>query len=432
MENNLESMGISVNITDEKDCRKIVSIEVPSEIFHGEKKRVLKKLVKTVSLPGFRKGKVPVGTIKSRFAEEIHNEAIKTVLPMVYEHALVKENVRPIGEPVFTDINVDDDSPLTFNVEIETAPEIELKTYKGLAGKPEKVKVTDENVEDVLRNIQQREVIYNVVEHEAGSNDMVTIDYVPVNDDGEPEEDNRVSDYPIQLGEEQLFPEFEKAIIGRKAGESDVAEINYPDDFKPERLAGLKIKYEFTVKEVKEKKLPEIDDEFASRVDEKFKTTGDLKADIKKRLIEEKERDALKKVEEEVIDRIIEKNPFDVPGSMIEKFKQQLENEDERRKLMSGIPPEEDEEKKKQIDEFFEKLSRRSVKKYFLMNHIEAIEKIEISAEDMDKEIERLAKEGNRPLDEVKNVIAKGSENYGNLRSQIREKRIFAILLDKK
>ena len=260
---------------------------------------------------------------------------------------------------------------------------------------------------------------------------MVTIDYVSIDAEGEPEVGKEINDYPVQLGEGQLFPEFEEAIIGKSAGDTGTAQIDYPNDFKPERLAGLKVTYQFTVKEVKEKELPEINNQFAAKIDEKFNTIDALKKDIKERLLEEKEREAKRKVEEEVIDKIIEKNPFDVPGSMIERFRKELENEDERRRAMSGMPPEEDEKKKKEIEGFFGKLARRNIKRYFLMGHIGALEKIEIGKEDMDKEIEKLADEGGRPLDEVKKVIAEGSENYNNLHSRLREKKIFEILLEK-
>ena len=116
---------------------------------------------------------------------------------------------------------------------------------------------------------------------------------------------------------------------------------------------------------------------------------------------------------------------------MIDRFKKELEKEDERRREMAGAPPEEDEEKKKEMDEFFNKIARRNIKRYFLIGHIAGIEEIDVSDEDMDKEIERLAEEGGRPLEEVKKIVGKGSENYDNLRARLREKKVFEALLEK-
>lgn len=429
MENSKDGKGISVNITEENDCRKVISIEVSPEILGGEKQRILGKLMRDVTIPGFRKGKAPASAVESRYADHIHSETMKSVLPMAYGHALEKENIRPIGEPVFRDINVGENDPLTFKVDVETAPVIELEEYKGLAGKKKKVKVEKEDIEKVLENLRERQVDFVSVEREAGKEDVVILDYVPIGEGGEPEEDKRMKDYPVQLGAGQLFPEFEEAVAGKKAGDEGSARIEYPEDFKPERLAGLKVEYAFTVKEVKERKLPELDDDFASSLDEKFKTIADLRDDISRRLLDEKEREATRKLEEEVIDRIIDKNPFDIPRSMIERFKKELEAEDQRRRAMAGVGPEEDEEKKKEIDEVFDRISRRNIKRYFLIDHIAGLEKIEIGDEEMDREIERLAEEGGKPPEEVRKIVHKGSENYDNLRNRLRERKVFEVLL---
>jgi len=117
---------------------------------------------------------------------------------------------------------------------------------------------------------------------------------------------------------------------------------------------------------------------------------------------------------------------------MVLRFKKELESEDEKRRQAAGVGPEEDEEKKKEIDEFFDKISRRNIKRFFLVDHIARAEEISIEDVDMDKEIERLAEEGDRPMDEVKKVIAKGSDNYNNLKGRLREKRVFEALLKKK
>ncbi|MBU8920277.1 MAG: trigger factor, partial [Bacteroidales bacterium] len=352
--------------------------------------------------------------------------------PMAYGHALQTKEIHPFGEPVFRDINDEKDKPLSFKVDVEIAPVVELKEYKGLAGKMDKTEVTDEEVEKVLENLREREVQYEEVEREATTADMVVISYAPIGEDGQVDEEKRIKDYPVQLGAGQLFPEFELAIVGKKAGEDGDVAIDYPEDYKPERLAGINVKYSFTLKEVKEKKLPEIDDEFVNKLDESLGGVDGLKTDINKRLLEEKERDARRKLEEETIDKVIEKNPFEVPLSMVLRFKKELESEDEKRRQAAGVGPEEDEEKKKEIDEFFDKISRRNIKRFFLVDHIAKAEEISIGDEDMDKEIERLAEEGKRPIDEVKKVIAKGSDNYNNLKGRLREKMVFEALLKKK
>jgi len=428
LDNNLETKGITVQVTDGTDCRKTLRIEVPHEILLAEKEKVLKSLARDVSIPGFRKGKAPKEIIQKRYSGEIHSEAVKSILPLAYGHALETESLHPIGDPLFRDIKSEEDKPLNFTVELETVPEIVLVEYKGLAGEPEKMEVGEEEVAKVLDNLLEREADFIPVERESAPGDMVMMDYVPLNEDGTADAEKMMSDYPVQLGAGQLFPEFEEALTGKKASEKGIAEINYPDDFKPERLAGLKVSYEFTVKEVREKIIPKLDDEFARKLGAQFAGVEDLKADARRRLLEEKEREARRRMEEDVIDRIIEKNPFDVPLSMVERFTKELQSEDERRREMAGVGPEEDADKKKEIDAFLDKVSRRNIKRFFLIDHVARVEKIEISDEDMNGEIERLAADGNRPVEEVRKLVARGSENYNNLRGRLREKKVFEVL----
>ncbi|HSG27415.1 MAG TPA: trigger factor, partial [Candidatus Krumholzibacterium sp.] len=199
MDNHEEIKGISVNVTDEEDCRKVLNIEVEMDLLEKEKEKVLSEIVKDATIPGFRKGKAPRDMVKKKFGGDIHTEAIKNVLPKAYGHALHTEQIHPIGDPVFRDIDGGIDSTLTFRVDVETAPMIELKEYKGLSLEPEKAEVTAEEIDRVIENLREREVDFTEVEREATTEDMVVIDYVPVGEDGEPDVEKKMEDYPVQL-----------------------------------------------------------------------------------------------------------------------------------------------------------------------------------------------------------------------------------------
>lgn len=427
----MEEKGIVVKVNAENDCRKVLNVEVHHSVIEEEKEKVLSSMVKKVAMPGFRKGKVPKAMVRSHFAGEIENEALKAVLPAAYSHALETEKLSPIGEPVFRDIDSGGDGRLTFRVDIETVPEIGLADYKGIKVKDEKAEVTDEDIENVLKSLQEREADYEKVDRPSVSSDIVVIDYAPVGKDGKRDEAKEVKEYPVEIGRGQLFPEFEKELAGAEAGKTGKVELTYPEDFKQDNLAGKKMSYEYLVREVKERKLPPLDDAFAVRLDEKFKTIGELRDDIRRRLVEEKEREAERKREEAAIDVIIGNNPFDVPRSMIERYKKELEKEDEQRRRMMGVGPLEDEGRKKELDALYDRIARRNIKRYFLIDHIAAVEKIEVSQEEIEGEIERMAKEGGRDVEDVRKVIPKGSENYGNLRNRMREKKVLDLILDR-
>jgi trigger factor len=421
--------GISVEVTEGGDCRRTLSIEVEPGLFDVEKGKVIADFVKDITIPGFRKGKAPKDTIRKRFADEIQTEAIKSLLPDVYAHAVSSENLRPLGDPVFRDISIEDNEPLKFKVELEVEPVIELEGYKDIKLEAEEIKVDDEEVDNVIESLKERYADYEPVDREAATSDVVVLDYIPSGDDGELDESKKVADYPVQLGAGQLFPEFEEAVIGKKPGEEGEAEITYPEDYKPGRLAGQTVKYSFTVKEVKEKRLPEIDDAFAAKIDEKFTSLSELREDIGRRMKEEKDEEARRKMEESVIDKILDANSFEVPATMIDRYKRELAKEDEKRRNMAGVDAEEDEEKKKEIEDLFDRIARRSIKRFFLIDHIAGLEDIKVTDADMEAEIDHIAAGSGRPVEEIRPYFEKGGEQRRNLMGRIRERKVFDLIL---
>lgn len=429
MENKLDENEISVSVSEEENCRKVISVEIAQDRFSTEKEKVLRSFVKKASLPGFRKGKAPADLVKRRFAEQIEAETLKKILPLAYGHLVSSEKLEPIGEPVFSDIKSEDDEPLSFRVDVEVFPEIGDPEYRGINVEAEEITVEEEEIGSVLDNLQEREAEYVAVERPAVTSDLVILDYAPVGLDDKINEERFIKDYPVQLGSGQLFPAFEEAVAGKPAGATARVEIEYPEDYKPEHLASRKVMYEFTIKEVKEKRVHPLNDEFAQRVDPKMKDMDELREDIKLRLIGEKEREAERRREEEAIDILIEHNPFDVPMSMLERYKKELHEENERRRSAMGAEPVEDEEKKRQLEDFIEKMALRNIRKYFLMEHIAGIEEITVTDEDVNGELEKISGEHEKDIEEVKKVFAPGSEYLKNLKGRLRERKIFNVIL---
>ncbi|MDD3643387.1 MAG: trigger factor, partial [Candidatus Krumholzibacteria bacterium] len=337
--------------------------------------------------------------------------------------------LQPIGDPIFRDVKAGGDEPLRFTVDIEVEPVIELSSYRGIDVGRREPTVEDEEVERVLESIREREASYEPVERGAGVEDVVVLDYAPLGEDGAPDEQRRVAGYPVQLGAGQLFPAFEEAIAGLAAGQTGRAAIDYPGDYQPEHLAGKRIEYLFTVKEVREKRIPALDDALASKVDEKFTTLDELRGDIRERLREEKEREERRRREEEAVDRILDANPFDIPGTMIERYRAELHREDERRREAAGVEPEQDEQRRKEIDELFERIARRNIKRFFLIDRIADLEKIAVAESELKEEIDRIAAGSGRPREEAEAFFAPGSDHRRNLRGRIRERKVMEILL---
>jgi trigger factor len=293
----------------------------------------------------------------------------------------------------------------------------------------EEIAIADEEVNEVVKNLQERSADFLKVDRAAASGDVVTLDFTPIEDGGTVDVKNRVTNYPVQLGTGQIFPAFEEAVTGKRVGESGKVEIDYPKDYKPERLAGKKIEYEFTVNDVREKLVPVLDDAFASKIESRFKTLGELREDVRLRLVEEKEREARRQREERAVDIIIDRNPFDIPKSMHERFKKELRSEDERRREMAGVGKETSAEKQTQIDELFDRVALRNIKRYFVMERIAEKEGIDVSEADVDRELQQIAEENGRQAEDIKKLIMKDRDRIGSLKNRLREKKIFNIIL---
>jgi trigger factor len=420
---------ISVQVSGGEGCTKDICVEIALERFRDEKSAVLREMIKEIALPGFRKGKVPPDVVEKRFADEIHAEAIKSILPLAYEHLVASEGLEPLGDPRFHDIQAETDKPLTFRVSIEVAPKLEIRDYRGVSVEREAVDVTDEEIEEVVRNLQQRSADYTTVGRPAAAGDLVVLDFGPVGKDGAVNEKKRVTNYPVQLGAGQIFAEFEQAITGKGAGEQGRVEIAYPKDYEPARLAGRTVLYDFAVREVRERKLPELNDELAGKIDSKFKSMADLRADVRERLRAEKEREALRRRQERAVDVILERNPFDVPVSMRERFEAELRREDEQRRESMGAGPEQDEERKKQIDQLFKRIAIRNIKRYFLFEHIAEREGISVSDAEIQGELQRIADESGESVEEIRKIVMKDRDKLSNLTHRIFEKKIFEVIL---
>ncbi|OQX84995.1 MAG: trigger factor [Candidatus Latescibacteria bacterium 4484_7] len=429
MEESNEEKEVTVAVSESEGCRKTLEIEVSAERVEREKKSIAEHIAKTETLPGFRKGKAPLNIVRTRYAEKIRSEAIKNLIPAAYQEALETSGIMPISDPVFREIITEGDSPLKMKVEVEVRPEFTLEGYKNVEVEDEELTVEDEEIDSVIERLREQQSTLKKVERPVAEGDLVVVDYAPVGEDGKLEEDKFVRNYPIQLGANQVFPQFEEAMIGNSLNETGRVEIAYPDDFKPEHLAGKKVSYEFTIKEIKERKLPELDDSFAAKVNPNYKSVEELREDIKGQILSDKHKEAQKRKQAKAIDIIIEKNPFDVPRSMIERFKMKLYEEDEKNRGGEKLSEEEEENRRKQLDEIFEGVAVNEIKKYFIIEKIAEQEGVEVTDEDAEEEIKRIYESGAGSEEEVRNYFKKGSDNFMRLKDSILERRVFDIIM---
>lgn len=407
----------TVTVAAPSQTRRVLSVQVPAEELEKERAAVLKEMQRQIRVPGFRKGKVPSGFLQKNYADVIQSDAVRNLLPDVYEQALDKEHLHPLGEPMFENIKLDNGG-VTFDVKIDVRPEVKLQGYEKVAVDVPRRSIADQDVDQAVESLRERLAAFDTVTRPAASGDHLVIDYVPLADDGTPEEKSRAKDYPVALSSDSLLAEFREGLTGMKAGEEKEIRVKYPADFGDEHVAGTERTFQVRVSAVKEKLLPELDDNFAKRIDETAATLLELKLRIRRQLEAEEETRHRREVDEKIIDAIIGANPFEVPEVMVENYLDSLIEEDKRHTGHSGTDP----AREKEIRELFRDSAVRMIQKYFVMDAVRRQEKIELSADDVNQRIELLAQGLGKSPEEIRHMVSHPERRRGFESDLVEEK----------
>ncbi len=281
-----------------------LDVEVDIDEVNKALEQAYKKVRKEVSLPGFRKGKVPRKVLEANYGKEVlHKDALDILIPQNYQKAIEEADIEPISEPEFEDFYIAEDEPATFTAIVEVKPEVELGEYTGYDVEREETEVTEEDIMAVLnKQREEQSQLVSVDRNEVQEGDHVIIDFEGFVD-GEAFPGGSAEEFTLEIGSGQFIPGFEDQLIGKEVSdESYEVEVTFPEEYQAEDLAGQDAVFEVTIKEIKVKELPELDDEFAKDVSE-FDTLDEFKEDIENRLKEQKENQAKRNLENEIIEK---------------------------------------------------------------------------------------------------------------------------------
>lgn len=329
---------MEITVTDLPDSRARVEAEVPGPDVDKQITRAARGLAREMRMPGFRKGKAPPSLIVQRLGRgAVLEQAVRDALPEWYEQALIQSNINPIGNPEIevTETPTEDGAPLGFKFEIAVRPPAKLGEYKGLeVGRPS-TEVPDDIVDRELDNIREQGARLEPVDRAAALGDTAIIDFLgKIND--VPFEGGDASDYNLELGSNSLIEGFEEQIVGAKAGDEIEVKVAFPGEYRAEQLAGKDAVFEVTLKEVREKVLPELTDDLASEATE-FDTLDELRADIRSKLSEAAEE----RIEEEfriaAVDAAVENAKIDIPQEIIDAQAEERWRRVESRLAEQGI-----------------------------------------------------------------------------------------------
>lgn len=406
---------MSVKWEKQEGNEGVLTFEVDVDTFESALDEAFKKVVKDVSLPGFRKGRIPRKIFESRFGvESLYQDAIDIVLPEAYTNAIDEAGIFPVDQPNIDLDVIERGKPLVFTATVTVKPEVTLGEYKGLEVDDIPVEVTEEEVDteiNLLRDQQAELVIKEEGEVEEGN--TVVIDFEGFIDDV-PFDGGKGENYSLEIGSGQFIPGFEEQLIGASSGDDVDVNVTFPEDYHAEDLSGKEALFKVKVHEIKEKVLPELDDEFAKDVDDEVETLDELKEKTKERLLEQKQLDADNQKREQVLLQASENSTVDIPEVMVENELEQMLNEFQQSLQVQGITLEmytqfsgQDEESLK--DQMREDAEKR-VKTNLTLEAIIEAENIEVEEEDIEKEFENMATMYSIEVDQIKQMFGGNTE----------------------
>ena len=406
----------------EKNMAKL-TIEVPAEELDKAIQSAYQKNKGKISVPGFRKGKVPRQLIEKMYGKEVfYEDAANELLPTAYEQAVEECTEEIVSSPKIEVTQIEAGKPFIFTAEVALKPEVKLGKYKGVKVEKQDTTVTDEEITAELEKERESNArTIEVTDRAVKDGDIATIDFEGFVD-GVAFEGGKGENYPLTIGSGSFIPGFEEQLIGKNKDEEVEVNVTFPEDYHAEDLKGKAALFKATIKEIKEKEIPELDDEFASEVSE-FGTLDEYKADIKAKLTEKKEKDAKNAKEEAVIDAIIADAAMEIPEAMLETQQRQIVQDFAQRLQMQGLSLEQyfqftglDAEK---MLEQVKPQAERKIKSRLVLEAIVAAENIQASDEDYEEELKRMGEVYNMEVDKVKEMLGDNEKAIGQIKEDL-------------
>lgn len=415
----------------EKNMAKL-TIEVSADDLEKALQNAYKKQKNRISLPGFRKGKVPRQMIEKMYGPEIfYDDAANEIIPDAYAKAYDECGLDIVSRPVVDIEQIEKGKPFIFTAEVAIKPEVTLGEYKGLEVDQVPVEVTAEEVEKKLQDEAEKNArTVTVEDRPVADGDEVILDFEGFVD-GEAFEGGKGENYPLTIGSGSFIPGFEEQLVGAEAEKEVEVKVTFPEDYHAENLKGKDAVFKCTVHEIKVKELPEIDDEFAAEVSE-FDTLDEYRADVEAKLKEEKEADAKRQKEDQAVEKAVENASFEIPEAMIDTNVKQMTDDFAQRIRSQGLTMEQYFQLTGMSAEKMEEEMRpQAVKRIETRIVLEAVakaENIEISDERLDEEIAKMAESYHMDADKLKEFM--GEAETKQMKEDIAVQEAVTFLLE--
>lgn len=420
---------MKATIEDISPVKKKLHIQITPEAISREMELAVADVAKKAKIPGFRPGKAPKAVVERHYKDEIQSEVMNRIISDSYMKALQEHGLSPVDMPNITNISpFEKNAPLNFTAQVEVRPKIDLGAYEGIEVKEAPVAASDEEVIQTIDRLREMYAQLEVVEGQPLAKDHTAIIDFEGSKEGKPIEGAKAVDYMLELGSGNLIPGFEEQLTGMNKGETRQITVTFPADYTNKALAGIEAQFSVTLKEIKKKALPELNDEFAKDIGS-HKTVDELKARIKEDIEIRKRNEQASGQREELLGKLVDAHAFDVPEGMVERELMSMARHQAARMARQGMDL-----KTFDIASFREKnreLAVKRVKGTLLLDVIADREKIDVTEAELNASLAAMARESGQKLDAVKKYYESQEGGMDTLRVNLIQEKALAHLLSK-
>jgi trigger factor len=413
----------------QEGVKREISVEIPADEVARETEVIVQKYQKVARLPGFRSGHVPASIIKQRFKEDLKSDVVEALVPRHFRKEAEKQGLIPVSQPQVTDLHIHDGEPLRFKASFEIMPEIVVEGYKELRADHPDIVIKDEEVEEAVNSVREQHATYTSIE----GRPLADGDYAQASMDGKPKENDataqpvHMDEVLIEIGGKNTVPEFTENLRGANAGDEREFEVSYPEDVADKRLAGKAFIYTVKIQAIKQKNLPELNDDFAKELGE-FSSFDQVRKQIRDNMEAERKHDAERQAKDKLVAELVKRNDFEVPESLVDR---QIDLRLERglRALAAQGMKMED---LKKMDLPRLRVGQRDqavqdVKSSLLLERVADLEKIEAGEDELNHEIEALAKQTKQTPEAVRARLTQDG-GLDRIRNRIRSEKTLDFL----
>lgn len=409
----------------------LLKVTVPAEKVDKALDQAFKKVVKQINVPGFRKGKVPRQIFEQRFGvEALYQDAVDILLPEAYGEAIDETGINPVAQPEVSVTQIEKGKDFIFDATVTVEPEVKLGDYKGLEIEKQDTELTDDELQESIDHSLGHLAEMVVKEDGAVENgNTVNIDFTG-SVDGEEFEGGQAEGYDLEVGSGSFIPGFEEQLEGMKTGEEKDVVVTFPEEYHAEELAGKEANFKTKVNEIKYKDVPELNDEIANELDSNAETVDEYKENLRKRLSEQKATEAENTEKEEAINKATENTTIDIPEAMvnteldrmIQEFGQRIQQQGLDLQTYYQISGQNEDQLREQMKDDAE----QRVKTNLTLTAIADAENVEVSDEDIDKELEKMSEQFNISVEDIKSTLG----NTDIVKNDVRIQKVIDLLRD--